>query len=449
MKKTNLIYQTIKKRYAGKKVLIVGLGIQGGGLGLVKFFTKVGSQITVTDKKTPVDLKESLDQLKEYPINYRLGQHCLKDFLSANVIFKGPSVPWTLPEIVAAKKKGVPVKMELSFVAKNFPGKIIGITGTRGKSTTTMMIYQILKDQKKPVLLGGGLPGISTINYLQTATKNSLLVMELSSWALSGFHQEKISPPIAVFTSFYPDHLNFYQSLNDYLFDKKAIYLYQKNKDFLIANQTLKKTILKDRPKSRIFFYQGKDFNQRFAYLSGQHNQENAAAALITSQILGLNKEKTLKTLKNFRGLPFRQQVIAKKNNFIFINDTTSTTPTATEVCLKTFANKDVILILGGNSKNLPFNNLVNALATVKKIVLLDGSFTKEILPTLKIRYRQKITPIYSNLEEAVKKAYQLAKESSKKIYILFSPAATSFAMFKNEFDRGQRFNQIVKKILG
>jgi len=123
MKKTNLIYQTIKKRYAGKKVLIVGLGIQGGGLGLVKFFTKVGSQITVTDKKTPVDLKESLDQLKEYPINYRLGQHCLKDFLSANVIFKGPSVLGPCRRLLLPKKKEFRLRWNCHLSPKTFPAR--------------------------------------------------------------------------------------------------------------------------------------------------------------------------------------------------------------------------------------------------------------------------------------------------------------------------------------
>lgn len=442
----------LKKEFAQKKVLIVGLGLLGGGVGLAEFFSKLGAKVIVTDKKTKNQLKPSIEKLKKYPISFHLGGHQITDFLTADIIFKGPSVPWNLPEIKAAQEKGISIEMELSFFASVSPAKIIGITGTRGKSTTTAMIYELLKSFNFPVYLAGGMPEISTISFLEKLKPTDWVVVELSSWALSGFHQKKISPHISVFTSFYPDHLNYYQTLDDYLFDKKAIYLYQKKDDFLIANKKLEKIIKQDKPKSKIFFYQADDFKEKFTYLSGYHNQENAAAALTLAKILNLDLNHSLQILKNFKGLPFRQEIIAKKDNLIFINDTTSTTPTATIFALKRFTDKPIILILGGNSKNLPFDQLLKTIeesSLIKKIILLSGSFTEEVLPILRKKIPKKLSQkIYTNLDEAVKEACYEAKKSKKEVYILFSPGATSFAMFNNEFDRGEKFNQAVKKFL-
>jgi len=227
------------EKYIGKKILVVGLGLQGGGVGIAKYFADLGANVTVTDKKSEKQLSPSIEALKDYEITFHLGGHQQDDFLSADIIFKGPSVLWTTPEIVAAEKKGIPVEMELSFFAANFPGKIIGVTGTRGKSTTTSMIFNLLKLSNFPAFLGGGFPGISTINYLKTLKETDWVVAEISSWALSGFHRKKISPHIAVMTNIYPDHLNYYNRMDDYIYDKKAIFLYQKKDDYFILNESL------------------------------------------------------------------------------------------------------------------------------------------------------------------------------------------------------------------
>ncbi len=420
----------------------------GGGAGLAKFFSELGAQVTVTDKKTKNQLVQSLKRLNHLPIKFYLGGHPKNIFTASDLIFKGPFVPWNLPALVAAQKKGIPVEMELSFFAKHCPAKIIGITGTRGKSTTTAMIYKILKQAGWPVFLAGSIPHLSSISLLKKLTKKDWVVMELPSWPLSGFHRQKISPHIAVFTNFYPDHLNYYQTMADYLYDKKAIYLYQKKGDYLIANQNLASIINQDKPAAKTVFFQAQDCQNLALHLTGVHNQENAAAALATAKVLGINQKQSFQSLRSFSGLPFRQQTLAKKNQVVFINDTTSTTPIATITALNTFAKKNIILILGGNSKNLPTKTLIKHLIKVKKIVLLAGSFTEELLPTLKEKYPEKITEVYRDLEKAVKKAYQLAKNFKEEVYILFSPAATSFSLFNNEFHRGEEFNRIVKKIL-
>ena len=439
----------LKHRYKDKKVLVVGLGLQGGGVGIAKFFSELGAKVTVTDKKNEKQLVSSIEALRNYSIDFHLGGHRLPDFLEADVIFKGPSVLWSTPEIVAAEKKGIPIEMELSFFTSLFPGKIIGITGTRGKSTTTQLIFNLLKLSGFPVYLAGGLPGISTINYLNTLTVKDWVVMEISSWALSGFHRKKISPHIAVFTNIYPDHLNYYKSMDEYLYDKKAIYLYQKKEDYLILN----KEIASSSPSvpsrdDNVILFSKEDFPHKLTYLEGEHNLENAAAALQVARILKIDEKRAINIISNFQGLPYRQEVVGKKGNVIFINDTTSTTPIATVKAIETFNDKPVYLILGGNSKNLPSEILVKYLTVIKKIILLEGSFTKEIFPIIKKKFPDKLVGPFGDLEKAINKAFELACQEKEESYLLFSPAATSFAMFNNEFHRGEEFNRIVKKIL-
>ncbi|OGK15151.1 UDP-N-acetylmuramoylalanine--D-glutamate ligase [Candidatus Roizmanbacteria bacterium RIFCSPHIGHO2_01_FULL_39_12c] len=440
-------YQQLKKNYRSKQILIVGLGVLGGGIGLAKFFSGIGAKVIVTDKKTSNQLAPALEQLKNYPIKYRLGGHPHEIFPQADVIFKGPFVPWDLPQIVEAERIGIPVEMELSFFAKHFPGKLIGITGTRGKSTTTMMIYELLKRSGWRIHLGGSLPHVSTINYLKSLTDGDWVVMELPSWPLSAFHRNKISPHIGIFTNFYPDHLNFYQSLDDYLEDKKAIYLYQTRNDYLVVNKSLSYTITKDHPRSKIIYFDYQDFPSGLDHLQGKHNLENAAAALTVAKLLKLDVNRSINTIKKFKGVPFRQQIVAKKAGMIFINDTTSTTPIATIKALAAFSDKKILLILGGNSKNLPAGTLIKDLARAEKIILLAGSFTQEILPQLKQIYPDKISQVFDNLQAAVNKACDLAAGYKDPVYILFSPGATSFAMFNNEFHRGGEFNKIISKL--
>jgi UDP-N-acetylmuramoylalanine--D-glutamate ligase len=469
--------RNLKNKYVGKKVLVVGLGLQGGGVGIVRFFSELGAKVTVTDKKNETQLFQSIDRLKHSSnkVIFHLGGHNIEDFTNADVIFKGPSVPWDSPEIIEAHKKNIPIEMEMAFVVSNYPGKVIGITGTRGKSTTTNLIFNVLKENGFKVTLGGGLPGISTIECLKEAEEDSWLVAELSSWALSGFHRKKISPHIAVFTNFYPDHLNYYKNLDDYFYDKQAIFRYQKEEDYLVINKSLKENFLKlglsffDRhtPKgapgdfqkitsprldknfcaSSTIVFSKSDFPYELTHIKGDHNLENAGATLKVAEILKIDKNKTVEIIKNFVGLPYRQQVVGKKGNVTFINDTTSTTPIATIKAIDALKGNKIILILGGNSKNLPGDQLINRLDRVKKIILLVGSFTDEVLPVLKEKYIEKLMGPFDNLEEAIKSGYEIAKDIDPTI-LLFSPGATSFAMFNNEFHRGEEFNRIVNKII-
>ncbi|HLL60655.1 MAG TPA: Mur ligase family protein, partial [Candidatus Nitrosocosmicus sp.] len=240
---SNEIIEHIKQQYQNKKILVVGLGLQGGGVGVIKFFAELGAQVTVTDLKSSQQLQDSINLLHEYDITYRLGRHDIDDFINTDVIFKGPSVRWDIPELILARQKDIPIEMEASFFASHCPAKIIGITGTRGKSTTTQMIYEIIKNAGKTAYLGGNVRNISTISLLHTVNSNDIVILELSSWQLSGFREKKLSPGIGVFTNFYPDHLNYYKSMDEYWNDKAVIFQFQKPEDVLIANANLQDKI--------------------------------------------------------------------------------------------------------------------------------------------------------------------------------------------------------------
>lgn len=447
----NKLLLKLKKQFNNKKVLVIGLGLQGGGVGLVRFFSELGAKVTVTDLKTKEKLKNSIKKLNGLNIKYTLGKHKISDFTSSEYIFKGPSVKWDLPQLISARNKGIKIDMEISFFAKHCPSTIIGISGTRGKSTTAMMLYSLLKKTKKKVFLGGNIPNISTIEILKSVAPQDYVILELSSWQLSGLNKKKISPNISVFTNLYPDHLNYYNSMECYSLDKKALYLNQKPCDYLIANKVLKNEIEKDNPKSKIYYFQKTDFPKKLKYLKGVHNKENAACVLIVSKILKVNKKYAQNHIINFKGVPYRQEIIGSKNNIIFVNDTTSTTPTATIKAIDSFSDSRIVLILGGKTKYLPISKLLQKLNNVEKIVLLKGSFTSEICKVLNKQIRKKIAGEYDDLDKAVGKAYEIASKIKDKYkeetIVLFSPGATSFELFDNEFHRGKEFNRIFKKI--
>lgn len=447
------IVQELQQEFAGKKVLVVGLGLQGGGLGLIKFLLNLGASVTVTDLKSEEKLAQSIESLSGMPVTFHLGHHDMNDFLEADIIFKAPKMRWDAPEITAAEQKGIRIEMETSFFASKCRAPMIGITGTRGKSTTTHMIYEALVAQGKTVHLAGNIPQSPAIELLTKINPNDVVVLELSSWQLSGFHRKKISPHIGVFTNLYPDHLDYYHDMKEYFYDKSAIFLYQKRDDTVIANSSLKDAVLPLLHEQNSVFITTQTFPNELKHVFGDHIRQNAGAALEALKAAGADETKAIETISEFKGLSSRQQKVGEKNGVFFINDTTSTTPIATEIALNTFESYRIILLLGGNAKKLPFDDLMTRMGKPDRIILLAGSFTDQILPYLTAHVKDKISTPYQELEPAVQDAYQSAMELKKKypdekIVVLFSPGATSFAMFHNEFHRGEVFNDIVARIL-
>lgn len=432
----------LQRDFTGKKVALVGLGLQGGASGVAALLAPIVDELIVTDLRAESELAPSVKKLAQYPtIRFEFGTHKESTMLWADCIIIGPSVPWGMKQLTAARKKGIAVlsEMELFFMYNTRP--IIGVTGTRGKTTTTLLIQSALMADKQRILTGGNIPGSSTLSLLEK--EGDIILLELSSWQLSGLHRIKKSPHIAVFTNLFPDHLNFYPSMKEYMYDKQAIFQYQTIDDYVVINDSLQRQIQHKTIMSRVSYFSKHTYEGPLTII-GDHNRENVGAAMKVCDILHVSK-KAKKAVTHFKGVAYRLQKIATIRSVDIYNDTTSTTPVAGIKALEALGSNyaHVILIAGGNSKNLPIDDWVYAANMhAEKIVCIAGTFTDQILKKLR---PSKL--LNTHALNDLPKAFMCAMESAQKqnTAIVFSPSATSFAMFKNEFDRGEQFNAIVQ----
>ncbi len=418
--------------FSHKKITLMGLGLLGRGVGDAQFLAKYCGELIVTDLKTEKELKSSVAKLKKYKnIKFTLGGHRLEDFRNRDLIIKAAGVPLSSQFIDEAEKNQIPVLMSTALFAKfasEAGAKIIGITGTRGKSTTTQLIYEILQSARwrdgKKVWLGGNVRGVSTLALLPKIKSGDLVVLELDSWQLQGFGTLQISPQIAVFTNFMPDHLNYYHGdMQKYFADKANIFKYQNKGDKLFWGGEVPAL-----PKSWKI------------KLPGQHNRKNMALAVAVARELGVLEKIIKLTAENFAGVPGRLELVKIWRGIKIYNDTTSTTPAATLAALEALAGKKkLVLIMGGADKTLDMSELLAKLGKYcKEVILLPGTGTdkiKSLVPDARLT---------KDLPEALKLGLNSCRRGDT---LLFSPAFASFGLFKNEFDRGEQFNKLVKKL--
>ncbi len=432
--------------FKNKKVLIMGLGINGGGVGATKFFARNKANVLVTDLKTEKFLENSLKQLKKFKnIKYALGRHRIADFKNSDLIIKNPAVPNNSQFIKIAQKNKIPIDTDIGlFFQLCSSKKIIGITGTKGKSTTATLIYHFLKKAGYKVILGGNI-GKSVLEILPKIKEDTIVVLELSSFNLEGLKQHKISPPIALITNIFPDHLNRYKNFKKYIEAKKIIFKFQNKNDWLILNKndSIVKN-LKKETKSKILFFSSK-IRKIFQKTNTVIHPVNLNAATTIAQKIFKIKNKVIqKALLDFKGLKGRMEFIKKWKGVKIYNDTTATNPGATLNNLSLFPKQKLILICGGENKNLNFKQLAKAIIRkVALLILIPGSATEQLKKEFK-----KIKPTYQFIETLnLKSAILKAKKNAQNMdVILFSPAAASFNQFKNEFDRGKKFESLIKK---
>ncbi|MEK7208714.1 MAG: UDP-N-acetylmuramoyl-L-alanine--D-glutamate ligase [Patescibacteria group bacterium] len=445
-----------QKLFRGQKITLMGLGLLGRGVGDAKFLAASGAELTVTDRKTAVELRASVEQLKKFSnIKFILGEHRLSDFRGRDLIIRGADVPPDSPYLAEAKRQKIPTTMSTALFAKYAQLKgveLIGVTGTRGKSTTTHLLFEILKraaGRARTVFLGGNVRKVATLPFLNKIKPGDRAVLELDSWQLQGFGAEKISPQLAIFTNFFPDHLNYYHGdLAKYLADKANIFLNQTAKDYLIIGEQVAPLIQKTygaKIKSQIIIAWPKDLPIDWQIkLPGEHNRYNFALALAASSVLNISPNIVRTVMENFAGVAGRLELIRDHNGVKIYNDTTATTPEATLAGLRALAEKKkVILIMGGTDKNLDLTILVKNLPRYcREIILLPGTGTDKLLA----EGDQLKTRTVGNLKEAVNSALTKARAGD---IILFSPAFSSFGPppggFQNEFDRGDQFVKLIK----
>ena len=438
--------------FNGKKVTVMGLGLLGRGVGDVAYLAECGAELIVTDLKSEVELASSLLQLREYTnITYVLGEHRLEDFRNRDFILKAAGVPIDSPYIAEARAHRVPVKMSAALFAKLSKIPLIGVTGTRGKSTVTHMIDHVLRTSVEGdgIILGGNVRGVSNLQLLKEVREESIGVFELDSWQLQGFGEEKISPQIAVFTNFMADHQNYYkEDMETYFADKAQIFLHQQPGDVFIttlqvfeiaqAYAKLHGLTLRDEV---VLTDTSAIPDELVLSMPGEHNRLNAALASEALRAMSLSDEQIFAGLLTFPGVPGRLELLGERKGVRIFNDNNATTPEATLEGLRATAEgKNVVLIMGGADKGLSFITLaLEAKKYAKTVIMLPGTGSdrvRDIFPGA-------IT--VDDLAAALATAYDTAENGD---VILFSPAFASFGMFKNEYDRNDQFVDLVRKSL-
>ncbi len=431
---------------------MVGLGLLGKRLGDIAFLAECGAKVLVTDLKTAKELEPSVKKLSKYKnITYVLGEHRYEDFDGCDFVLKGQGVALDSPYIKYAEGKGIPVEMDESLFAKLAPKvQIIGVTGTRGKSTTTILIYEILKASGMRVHLGGNIKGTAALPLLKEVKDWDVVVFELSSWQLQGFGEAKISPHISVFTNFMPDHMNYYKNnLKTYFKDKSFIYKFQKKDDVLVLGPAMN-GLVKDA-KGKAIDASTKDIPKSWnVKLKGEHNLENITCAVEVARILKIKEEIIKKTVENFKAISGRLELVKEIKGIKIYNDNSSTTPQATIAALRAVGDikkKKVVLIIGGDNKFLDMAKLLKEIPKFcSKVVLFNEKGTDIILKQV-LEFKKKGVEVYkeTGLSNTIKRAFTVAKSGE---IILYSPAFSSFGKyFINEYDRGEQFMKIVKRL--
>lgn len=437
--------------FRDKKITMMGLGLLGRGINVAKFLAEHGAILTITDLKSKEKLLSSIEELKpfEKQITYVLGEHRLSDFSDCDMVIKAAGVPLENVYVDEAHKNNIPVEMDASLFVELAPEGIttVGVTGTRGKSTTTHLIYHILDTAGKTVHLGGNVRGLATLPLLEIVKPGDYVVLELDSWQLQGFGEAKISPHIAVFTNLLSDHMNYYKGdMDRYFADKANIYLYQRSDDYLIAGN-----IIAGRVKNQL----GKLVSVGDSSLPddwkliipGEHNRFNAALALEATRALGIPDKEIKKAIESFPGVEGRLQLVGEKNGVKIYNDNNATTAEATVAGLRALAkNKNIILIMGGADKGLDMSRLVEAIRKhCKAVILLSGTGTEKIKEQIRSLSGIKVEEC-ERLEDCFTKAVSVAKKGN---IVLFSPAFASFSKyFENEYERNDLFVKEVRKWL-
>ena len=447
----------------GKRVLVMGLGLQGSGMAAARYAAQQGAIVRVTDMKSPEVLAPSVHALAALPIEFVLGAHRDEDFLWAEIVIRNPGVPLSSRYLQLARSHGASIEMEIGLFFLACPGRITGITGTRGKTTTTTLIYNILRDSGIHAVLGGNVAGVETLSLLPQITPETMVVLELSSWQLEGLAPHAVSPSVAVMTNIYPDHLNTYDGMEDYAAAKANIFRFQHAGDIAVFNY--------DNPWTRRFgeeaaartwftsierggsFARGSNELVPFLFtntpLRGRHNLENILLATTTARLLGVSDAIIASTVERFSGVAHRLEEVAIVRGVRYVNDSTSTTPVAGRVAVEAF-DEPIVLVAGGNTKHLPLEDWPNAIVQrCRDVVLLSGSGTDELLPALREAASQlgvgnPVRGVYDNFSAAMDAAAALTRPGD---VLLFSPGFTSFGMFLNEFDRGDTFVAYVSKM--
>ncbi len=480
------------------KIAILGFGREGQSL--LKLLQKRGqtptlrgqtrNEIWILDKDPKIKVPKG--------IKARLGKNYLKNLSEFDIVFRSPGIPYLLPEFVEARRHRVsfssPTRLFFESTSR-LTSRIIGVTGSKGKSTTATLIYELLRRAGKPAVLAGNI-GDSALDALPKIKKNTWVVLELSSFQLQDLDR---SPQIAVILDTFPEHQDAHRSLKEYYKAKAQIIKFQSKNDkvFYFADNAISGRIGEQSKAKQIpvDHRRFKLFSAAELKIPGEHSFRNAVMAATVARKLGVLPAVIKRTITNFRGLEHRLEFVREikisnpklrmhpndtnkirgirinsnfSDRFIsFYNDSASTNPMTSAAAVRAFRSVPHVLIVGGQDKGLDYKPLGTALKSSKqtKLVVLVGENKKKILKSIQRqatrnppspkfrraskRQRKLNVILVTNLKQAVKRAYVFARKliplSMSRVAIILSPGAASFDMFKNYADRGKKFKELAR----
>ncbi len=454
-------FTEFKNFIKGKKVAVVGIGVSNTPL--IKFLDKLGAKVTGFDMKNEEELGEIAVDFKQKGINLELGKEYLDRLTGYDVVFKTPSMRIDSDALVRCKREGAYITSEMEEFTKYCKGKIYGITGSDGKTTTTTIVSKLLKKQGYTTWIGGNI-GNPLFDQIEEIKEEHKVVLELSSFQLMTMDS---LIDVAVVTNITPNHLDMHHGMEEYIESKKNVFKYQDENCLLVINDEndITKEFYKEA-KGKVERFSSKKIKNEDAYyengtlyihgeevckkddiiIKGMHNVENYLAAF-----LAVEDEVTIENMKSvaetFGGVAHRCEFIREIDGVRYYNDSIASSPTRTLAGLKAFE-KPVILIAGGYDKHIPFEPLAfEGYEKIKSIVIMGATKAKIAKCFKDLKESKGIDiPVYivNNIEEAVNKCKEIARNGD---IVTLSPACASFDMFKNFEIRGNVFKDLVNNL--
>ena len=445
-----------------KRVLVVGLGKSGVASAL--FLKERGARVTVSDTKSPDQLRDEIPVLLDHGITVETGGHGERTFRGQDLIVVSPGVPVDAAPLVQARAAGEPVIGEIELAAQNLPGEIVAITGSNGKTTTTTLAGEILAAGGFPVSVGGNI-GTPAISLVERATRQTIVVLEVSSFQLETI--QTFRPKVAVVLNVTPDHLDRHRTFQTYVDAKTRIFENQQASDFAVLNEddpTCR--TLRDRTRAQVFWFSRKKEVQQGACvrdgkiffldgksqrevmlvseipLKGAHNVENVLAGVCAGALMGCEPAKIRQAIQNFKAVEHRLEYVATIKGVEYFNDSKATNVDATIKALESFP-KNIHLILGGKDKGSDYTVLNDLLRERVKRVYTIGAAAEKI--ESHIKGAAEIVHA-ETLENAIRRASAVAEPGD---VVLLAPACASFDQFQSYNHRGRVFKEVVQALLG
>lgn len=447
--------------YDDKKILVIGLG--KSGVSVAQLLVKLGAQVTVNDKNTPKDLTQ-VDTLTQLGVRVITGSHPLSLVDEGfDLVVKNPGIFYDNPLVAKFVELGTPIVTEVEIASRVYDGTLIGVTGSNGKTTTTTMIRDILARHNHHEVFKAGNIGIPFSGVAQNADSHSTIVAELSSFQLVGTQQ--LHPHVAVITNIFSNHLDYHKTRENYVAAKMKITANQTAEDYFVINwDTDEWQTLSQQTKAQVipFSRLGKSYKGTYVKNDqifwrdeeimptteikavGDHNVENALAAIAVAKILGVSNEDIIHVLRSFGGVRHRMQYVMEAQQRIYYNDSKATDIEATEMALKGFK-QPVVLLAGGLDRGYTFEKLVPAFRDHVKAIIVFGESADKMADAAQLAGIKTIKHT-KNCETAVPIAFELSAPGD---VILLSPANASWDQYPNFEIRGDKFIAAVEQLTG